>query len=196
MSAQPLAVDPEEDEPPLDWRAHPEPDQLERFMRAELPPDERRAVVRHLLTGCPQCRYITGRLWNLGGEKTLATVALLKKKVRLYRRQAREQMPAKPRRGGAAMAALVNAARELLLEITADLAGIYSRLEGIGSALAGPPKRDPEAEDVLEEMRLVIGSVLHECLRSAIGDLRSAAYYPAEPPDEEDEPAAEDDSAS
>lgn len=28
--------------------------------------EEARAIVRHLLTGCPQCVTVTRRLWNLG----------------------------------------------------------------------------------------------------------------------------------
>lgn len=49
---------------------HPAADLLERFMRGELSDasgrDECRKIVRHLLTGCPQCARITGRLWELG----------------------------------------------------------------------------------------------------------------------------------
>lgn len=49
---------------------HPDPDLLERFLRGELSgPSGRpacREIVRHLLTGCPRCTGITGRLWSLG----------------------------------------------------------------------------------------------------------------------------------
>jgi hypothetical protein len=44
---------------------HPDRERLERFLGDELPADERRAVVRHLLTGCPQCTAVTRRLWSL-----------------------------------------------------------------------------------------------------------------------------------
>ena len=44
---------------------HPEPQQLERFMRGESPRDECRLIVRHFLTGCPECAVITGRIWVL-----------------------------------------------------------------------------------------------------------------------------------
>lgn len=51
-------------------RAHPETWDLERFLRGELSGDsgrmECRKIVRHLLTGCPRCLQITGRLWTLG----------------------------------------------------------------------------------------------------------------------------------
>jgi hypothetical protein len=39
---------------------------LEGLLRGELSAAERRVVVRHLLTGCPQCVQITGRFWALG----------------------------------------------------------------------------------------------------------------------------------
>ncbi|HEX7185233.1 MAG TPA: hypothetical protein VF756_25640 [Thermoanaerobaculia bacterium] len=45
---------------------HPDPQLLERFMRAELKSAERKAIVRHLLTGCPRCVEVTRRLWALG----------------------------------------------------------------------------------------------------------------------------------
>ncbi|MBW8874024.1 MAG: hypothetical protein JF614_03605 [Acidobacteria bacterium] len=43
---------------------HPHPSQLERFLRSELPRPQVASIVRHLLTGCPQCREVTGRLWR------------------------------------------------------------------------------------------------------------------------------------
>ena len=46
--------------------AHPAPRQLEAFMRGLLPRRERPAVVRHLLTGCPECVAVTGRMWASG----------------------------------------------------------------------------------------------------------------------------------
>jgi hypothetical protein len=52
---------------PLPMRpAHPEAFQVERFLRGELTQPEVRAVVRHLLTRCPRCLEIAGRLWSLG----------------------------------------------------------------------------------------------------------------------------------
>lgn len=45
---------------------HPDPQLLERFMRAEAGGLERRNVVRHLLTRCPRCLSVTQRLWSLG----------------------------------------------------------------------------------------------------------------------------------
>jgi len=45
---------------------HPEPTQLERFVRGELSREEARGIVRHLLARCPSCIQVTGRLWEAG----------------------------------------------------------------------------------------------------------------------------------
>jgi tetratricopeptide (TPR) repeat protein len=45
---------------------HPDPLLLERFMRNETDARERRAIIRHLLAGCPRCTAVTGRLWSFG----------------------------------------------------------------------------------------------------------------------------------
>ncbi|HSF43944.1 MAG TPA: hypothetical protein VLT87_29400 [Thermoanaerobaculia bacterium] len=44
---------------------HPDSRLLECFLRNELQGAERRVVVRHLLTGCPQCVAVTRRVWSL-----------------------------------------------------------------------------------------------------------------------------------
>jgi anti-sigma factor RsiW len=41
---------------------HPSPDLLKQFVCGTLDPDERRRVVRHLLTGCPSCQEVTREL--------------------------------------------------------------------------------------------------------------------------------------
>ena len=51
---------------------HPPVEQLERFLRGELPREEVRAVVRHLLAECAVCREVTGRLWALGERMPLS----------------------------------------------------------------------------------------------------------------------------
>lgn len=42
---------------------HPDPETLRRFTRGELPPDETRHVVQHLLTGCSECRQNSAMFW-------------------------------------------------------------------------------------------------------------------------------------
>lgn len=48
-----------------DHAPHPGSEQVERFMRGELSRIENLAVVRHLLTRCPQCVTVTRQLWVL-----------------------------------------------------------------------------------------------------------------------------------
>lgn len=44
---------------------HPPAEQLERFMRGELPLPERLPIVRHMLSGCSECLKATRPLWEL-----------------------------------------------------------------------------------------------------------------------------------
>lgn len=45
---------------------HPAERELKAFMRGELERGEVRAIVRHLLAGCPRCTEVTRRVWGLG----------------------------------------------------------------------------------------------------------------------------------
>src|SRR4029077_2536353 len=54
--------------PPAAGRHPFAPSQLERFIRGELPRDEVREVVRHLMTGCAACLLVTGPVWELGDQ--------------------------------------------------------------------------------------------------------------------------------
>jgi hypothetical protein len=40
------------------WSTHPGPARLGSFIRGELNREDNRAVVRHLLTGCPACAAV------------------------------------------------------------------------------------------------------------------------------------------
>ena len=46
-------------------RNHPEPAELQRFLRGEASRDEVRAIVRHLLAGCPECTAVMGPTYGL-----------------------------------------------------------------------------------------------------------------------------------
>ncbi len=48
---------------------HPAEHELQTFLTGVLPPPEAALVVRHLLTGCPQCLKVTRPLWQLMEEK-------------------------------------------------------------------------------------------------------------------------------
>jgi hypothetical protein len=82
---------------------HPDSRLLERFMRSELPEQERRVVVRHLLTGCPRCVSVTRQIWSLGD---------LRGSDRLERIPRPEAARPTPDRPDAAEAALAEAWRE------------------------------------------------------------------------------------
>jgi len=50
---------------------HPPPDLLLRFLREETSREERREVIRHLLTGCPACVAVTREAWHLPDRKAV-----------------------------------------------------------------------------------------------------------------------------
>jgi NADH:ubiquinone oxidoreductase subunit D len=69
---------------------HPSRPQLVRFMRCELSRAEVSAIVRHLLTNCPQCAVVTSRVWGLG-DRSKALNVLLKEACRQERSAARRR---------------------------------------------------------------------------------------------------------
>lgn len=48
---------------------HPSSELLERFLRHDTGAAENRQVVRHLLSGCPECQRVTRALWVLGEDE-------------------------------------------------------------------------------------------------------------------------------
>ena len=46
---------------------HPDPKQIELFVRGEASPAENRALVRHLAHGCLQCQKVARTYWALLG---------------------------------------------------------------------------------------------------------------------------------
>ncbi len=55
----------------MSYREHPPKDLLLRFLRSEVSRTERRAVVRHLLTGCPACVAVTREAWHLPSRSSV-----------------------------------------------------------------------------------------------------------------------------
>jgi hypothetical protein len=49
--------------------SHPTKEDLQRLMAGELPREEVRAVVLHLLRGCPACTRETRRIWSFGEQR-------------------------------------------------------------------------------------------------------------------------------
>jgi hypothetical protein len=56
--------------------SHPSVEELRSFMRGEMKRSEVRDLVRHLLTGCPECLEVTRRLWDLG-ERSLYVLEVI-----------------------------------------------------------------------------------------------------------------------
>jgi len=48
------------------------PELLLRFLGGEVSRTERRAIVRHHLTGCPDCLAVTRPVWHLPDPRTVA----------------------------------------------------------------------------------------------------------------------------
>ncbi len=139
-------------------REHPKPDLLLRFLRDEVSAPERRAIVRHLLTGCPECVAITQPAWSLPD----------------YCLRRMKRMRSEPE----------TEAKEQLREIVAELEAIRFRLLGIQSSLPDSPvERFPPLEGAEmepgSEIRAVIGCVLDDSIRPAIRDLRNMAEPPS-----------------
>jgi hypothetical protein len=147
---------------------HPATGELERFMRGEPSPEERREVVRHLLRGCLQCTRITGRLWALAEPgPRLATAG-----------------PPRIRAGGfhgrVEMTEPEIAARSQLGDIARDLESLYFRLLGVQATLPEPPTEsvrlldvDPMDDDT--EIRTIIDCVLSDRLVPALRELHDLA---------------------
>jgi hypothetical protein len=135
---------------------------LEGFLRGELPRDAMRALVRHLLTGCPGCREVGRRAWELSeGEEPYM------EQINAAREQLRE------------IAGDLETIRFRLLGVQASLP------EPAADGAAPGLMDDLEAMDLCTEIRAVIGCVLTDCVAAAIGDLRDAAALPAGPSERE-----------
>src|SRR5258708_38279946 len=72
----------------------PDAELLEKFMRNEAEPAERRWIVRHLIAGCPRCLAGTSEPWGLGDLPAGARLARA-------RPEAGRRGRAEPRPGGA-----------------------------------------------------------------------------------------------
>jgi hypothetical protein len=135
---------------------------LDGFLRGALPRGAVRALVRHLLTGCPACLRVTCRAWDLsqGRNPFMADVDA-----------AQEQL------------------WEIVGELEAvkfRLLGVQACLtETAADSTVRDLVEDVEVMDLPTEIRSVIGCVLSDCVAPAIRDLRDVAALPAADPEGE-----------
>jgi len=142
-------------------RQHPAPDLLLRFLRGEAAQGETRAILRHLLGGCPRCTAVTRPVWIMVDRPCFSPANDAPEppdelEIVLYRARLHaevEYLRASRRR----LHALLDEIRQSALE-TSD--------EDIDA--------DPDAAT---QMRAVIANGLRDCLDPLIRDLRQAARY-------------------
>ncbi len=131
---------------------HPTKEDLGSFVACRLPPSETRAVVRHLLRGCPVCSRETRRLWSFASES--------------------------PDLSCGSVTPLTTAQRQLH-KVEDGLETLQLTMLGIQGILPEPaaePVRlmDVEGMDVAMELRAVIGCLLKDYIGPALLDLRKA----------------------
>lgn len=135
---------------------HPTPALLLRFLRGEINLAEKRAVVRHLLAGCPECVAVTRPVWQLA-----------------------EQLATKWR------PEVIEGARQEVRAAAGELKSIRYRLLGVHAGIPPSPHEasleDLEGDpDVEMEIRTVIANGIRNCLDPLIDDLLAAAEYQPE----------------
>ncbi|HVS00909.1 MAG TPA: hypothetical protein VMW27_30090, partial [Thermoanaerobaculia bacterium] len=122
---------------------HPKQDTLLRFLRGEASGAERRSVVRHLLTGCPECVAVTRPVWELMES-----------------------------RKGEPMEDEVTAAHTELLLIIQDVETLRYRLLGVRASLPELEEPGDVATELRVRLRHIVGDrlhSLHEDLMAATG---------------------------
>jgi hypothetical protein len=134
---------------------HPTMENLRSFVACRLPPSETRAVVRHLLRGCPVCSRETRRLWSFASESPDLSCGSV-----------------------VAMTPLTTAQRQLH-KVEDGLETLQLTMLGIQGTLPEPaaePVRlmDVEGMDAAMELRAVIGCLLKDYIGPALRDLRKA----------------------
>jgi hypothetical protein len=141
--------------------AHPTESELESFVRGELPRNESRAVVRHLLAGCEGCRAVTRRLWGFGD------------------RPGERRTGFDPKEGSSVMTE-IEAAQGQIREIVRELKLLKLRLSGVVASLSPSPAEtspllDVEPADPKTEIRSAVECVMNDSLGPAIRDLEEVA---------------------
>jgi hypothetical protein len=137
-----------EGEPAGEVGTHPTTENLRSFVACRLPPSETRAVVRHLLRGCPVCSRETRRLWSFANESSDQSTPLTTAQRQLHK------------------------VEDGLETLQLTMLGIQGTLP----EPAAEPVRlmDVEGMDAAMELRAVIGCLLKDYIGPALRDLRKA----------------------
>lgn len=145
-----------------DVNAHPSAKTLESLVLGKLKRPDAGVVVRHLLSGCPQCAQTTARLWDLerpgAGRARKASLA-----------EASRLSSDLEGMGEAEAAAHVE-----VLKLTVELEAIRRKALALSDGLPAPP-----AEELSTEIRSVIRSVVQDMIEPAIRSLQGGAEYRA-----------------
>jgi hypothetical protein len=154
-------------------RPEPSAEQLAGLFRGELPRDEARVIVRHLLTGCPDCLQVTRWLWNLGEVPTRIAIS-----PQGELRMTRQNSPASE--AEAAAQAQLKEIMEKLKAVEKEMREIHKSLDPPEDALTGAAagsEVDEDENDLSTEIRSVIDCVLTDSLGPAIRDLQAVVRY-------------------
>jgi hypothetical protein len=136
-------------------RHHPAEDLLSRFLSGETTRAETREIVRHLLTGCPDCRAFTSAAWKAAARS----------------------IPGRTER----MTDLEMARRQIG-RLSEHLRGVRYQLIGIQASI--PPTREETSQedlggdpDVPTQFRSIVANAVRDSLDPLIRDLETAAGY-------------------
>jgi hypothetical protein len=132
------------------------------FLRGALPRDAVRALVRHLLTGCPACLWVTRRAWELSQGRNVFMVEVDAAQEQLWE-----------------IVGELEALRFRLLGVQASLT------EQAADGTLRDFVEDVQVMDLPLEIRSVIGCILSDCVAPAIRDLRNVAALPSPEPEGE-----------
>ena len=135
---------------------HPAEDLLSRFLSGETTRAETREIVRHLLTGCPDCRAFTSAAWRGSAARSI--------------------------HGRTGRMTALDLARQQIRRMVEDLRGDRYQLIGIQASIP-PTRQETSPEDLAgdpdasTELRSILANAIQDSLDPLIRDLETAAGY-------------------
>jgi hypothetical protein len=173
-------------------QGHPEPAALQRFLLGGAQRDEARAIVRHLVAGCPECAAAARPVWGLHGGKNggheMSEGEKEDQQAEGGESPAGESPESRRVAEWRAAALTVRAIRVGgQLWVVIDFLKAASRvLQGVVKNLTPSVEQAGEAgleQDVWRDARGLTAAVLADCVERAVADLISVVLYQL--PDEE-----------